>query len=121
MHETLGSFVDIVLIVRQRAKVRSKNRQQIGLYRGHSPLGVAAVVAFVGAEAVEAAEVVATVEAVETVEAALIAEAALIVEAALTAEAAVAPQKNQKLRLAHHYILKYHNRPTQQGHQDERE
>ena len=112
MHETLGSFVDIVLIVRQRAKVRSKSRQQIGLYRGHSPLGVAAVVAFVGAEAAEAAEVVATVEAVE---------AALIVEAALTAEAAVAPQKNQKLRLAHHYILKYHNRPTQQGHQDERE
>ena len=115
MHETLGSFVDIVLIVRQRAKVRSKSRQQIGLYRGHSPLGVAAVVAFVGAEAAEAAEVVATVEAVEAVEAALIAEAALIVEAA------VAPQKNQKLRLAHHYILKYHNRPTQQGHQDERE
>ena len=100
MHETLGSFVDIVLIVRQRAKVRSKSRQQIGLYRGHSPLGVAAVV---GAEAAEAVE------------------AALIVEAALTAEAAVAPRKNQKLRLAHHYILKYHNRPTRQGHQDERE
>ena len=109
MHETLGSFVDIVLIVRQTAKVQSKSRQQIGLYRGHSPLGVAAVV---GAEAAEAAEAAETVEAVE---------AALIVEAALTAEAAVAPQKNQKLRLAHHYILKYHNRPTQQGHQDERE
>ena len=121
MHETLGSFVDIVLIVRQTAKIRSKSRQQIGLYRGHSLLGVAAVAAVVAFAAAESVATVVAVEAARIVATAVAARIAATAVAARIVATAVAPQKNQKLHLAHHYTLQSHNRPTPQDHQDERE
>lgn len=96
MHELLGSFVDIVLNVKQKGGIRSENRQSSDFYPGY-PLLVVVVVVVGLVVAVTGLVVVVVVVVVGLVAVGLV---AVVVAADLAADRLI----SQTLRLIHHYI-----------------